>query len=80
MYLSKFGQCRRRKLELDTYGKIREKYKRQRLMKKYQCPPQRQDSSYGDNPLNVDINMAELKRLCSEYIERLTVNDTEAKK
>ena len=45
---------------------------------KYQCPPQRQDSSYGDNPLNVDISMAELKRLCSEYIDRLTVNDTEA--
>ena len=35
-------------------------------MKKYQCPPQRQDSSYG-----VDISMAELKRLCSEYIDRL---------
>ena len=48
-------------------------------MKKYQCPPQRQDSSYGDNPLNVNISMAELKRLCSEYIDRLTVNDTEAK-
>ena len=28
--------------------------------------------------LNVDISMAELKRLCSEYIDRLTVNDTEA--
>ena len=47
-------------------------------MKKYQCPPQRQDSSYGDNTLNVDISMVELKRLCSEYIDRLTVNDTEA--
>ena len=41
MYLSKFGQCRKRKLELGTSRKISEKYKRQRLMKKYQCPPQR---------------------------------------
>ena len=47
-------------------------------MKKYQCPLQKQDSSYSDNSLNVDISMSELKRLCSEYIDRLTVNDTEA--
>ena len=54
------------------------KYKRQRLMKKYHCPPQHQDSSYGQNPTDVDISLPELKRLCSEYIERLAVKDAEA--
>ena len=33
MYLSKFGQSRKRKLDFDTSWKISEKYKRQHLMK-----------------------------------------------
>ena len=75
MYLSKFGQSRKRKLEFDTSRKISEKYKHQRLMT---LSTSASRFILWSNPTDADICLPELKRLCSEYNERLVVNDAEA--
>ena len=35
----------------------------------------RDDASYGTNPVEQDISSDDLKRLCNEYLARLTVNE-----
>ena len=47
-------------------------------MAKYR-DPRAQDSYYGEHPLEPDIDMTELKHLCSEYIQRFKVSIIEAK-
>ena len=64
---------RKRKLTLDNARKVLLKYKKRRLMRK--SKHLRDDASYGTNPVEQDISSDDLKRLCNEYLARLTVNE-----
>ena len=64
---------RKRKLTLDNARKVLLKYKKRQLMSK--SKHLRDDASYGTNPVEQDISSDDLKRLCNEYLARLTVNE-----
>ena len=71
----KFTSSRKRKHDRDTARKITLKYKKQRLMTRYgqQTVKSLPDPSYGSNPAEPDVPVAELKHLCQEYLMRLQV-------
>ena len=71
----KYTSSRKRKHDRDTARKITLKYKKQRLMTCYgqQTVKSLPDPSYGSNPAEPDVPVAELKRLCQEYLMRLQV-------
>ena len=70
-----YTSSRKRKHDRDTARKITLKYKKQRLMTRYgqQTVKSLPDPSYGSNPAEPDVPVAELKHLCQEYLIRLQV-------
>ena len=73
--LVKFSNNRKRQHTTDTARKIKDKYKKQRLMSK--SGPCNQDTSYGQAPAQPDISPDELQHLCIEYIQRLKVTESQ---
>ena len=73
--LVKFSNNGKRQHTTDTARKIKDKYKRQRLMSKSGLC--NQGTSYGQTPAQPDISPDELQHLCKEYIQRLKVTESQ---
>ena len=73
----KLGLTRKRKHELDTSRKHTAQYKRQRLLKRRKGTAQ-QDSTYGKDAAEPEVEPEVLKSMCEDYLTRLHVSSEEA--
>lgn len=74
----KLGLTRKRKLELDTIRKHTAQYKRQRFLARRKSTAQ-QDSTYGKDAAEPEVEPEVLKSLCEDYLVRLQVSSEEVK-